>query len=269
MTVIDAHAHIYPSHIARRAVDAVGQFYSMPMFAADDNRGTAEHLLQAAKESPITHFIVHSVATSAHHVESINTFIAKQCQAHPQLIGFATMHPSYPNPEREINRAKAMGLHGIKLHPDSQAVDMDDPRLMDVYEILQAKGMRLVMHTGDFRYDHSNPERLVRILHAFPNLVVDAAHYGNWSKFEIGYDLLHSFENVFVDASSSTFMLGKRRIYELTNLWGTDRVMFGSDYPMWSPADEFRFIDGLPFTDDQKECLFRRNAERFLGINVS
>ncbi|WP_165247218.1 amidohydrolase family protein [Adlercreutzia sp. ZJ141] len=269
MPVIDAHAHIYPARIAARAVDSVSRFYSLPMFADGPDRGTADHLLRATNESPITHFIVHSVATTAHAVESINTFIAEQCRLHSQFIGFATMHPDYADPEREINRAISLGLHGIKLHPDSQTVNMDDPRLMNVYEIMQANGMRLVMHTGDFRFDYSNPERLTRILKAFPNLVVDAAHFGNWSKFDVGFDILHRFENVFVDASSSSFWLGKRHACELIRLWGTDRVMLGSDYPMWSPVAEYDFLDSLPFTDDEKDQLFWHNAEQFLGFSVA
>ena len=60
MAVIDAHAHIYPDKIASRAVDAVGDFYLIDMFG----EGTVEHLLSAQQHAPITHFIVHSVATT-------------------------------------------------------------------------------------------------------------------------------------------------------------------------------------------------------------
>ena len=78
MAVIDAHAHIYPNKIASRAVDAVGDFYLIDMFG----EGTVEHLLSAQQHAPITHFIVHSVATTPGSVESINNFIAEQCRQH-------------------------------------------------------------------------------------------------------------------------------------------------------------------------------------------
>ena len=87
MAVIDAHAHIYPDKIAPKAVEAVGDFYNVGMFGD----GTADGLLAAKDRAPITHFIVHSVATTAHAVTAINDFIAKQCQAHPEFIGFAAM----------------------------------------------------------------------------------------------------------------------------------------------------------------------------------
>ena len=200
MAVIDAHAHIYPDKIASRAVDAVGDFYLIDMFG----EGTVEHLLSAQQHAPITHFIVHSVATTPGSVESINNFIAEQCRQHPEFIGFMAMHQDYPEPEKEIERAIGLGLKGMKLHPDTQHVNMDDPRLMNVYEMIEGR-LPIVIHTGDYRYDYSHPRRLMNVLKTFPDLVVDAAHFGCWSRYEVGYDILHNADNLFVDASSSQF----------------------------------------------------------------
>ena len=53
---------------------------------------------------------------------------------------------------------------------------------------------------------------------------------------------------------------------ELIEFFGEDYVMFGTDYPMWSAADEIVRINNLPLTDAQKEKIFHLNAERLLGI---
>lgn len=264
MPVIDAHAHIYPEKLAERAVKAIGEFYQIEM---DGGAGTGDDCVKVCETTPITHFIVHSVATTAHSVETINSFIASECEKHPEFIGFATMHPDYENMEAEIGRAIGLGLHGVKLHPDTQAVDIDDPRLMELYEIIAGR-LPLVVHTGDYRYDYSHPRRLKRVLEAFPDLVVDAAHYGGWSIPEIGYDVLHD-ERVFIDTSSSIFMMGTRRAEELIKLWGADRVMFGTDYPMWDQEEEYRLIMTLDLSDDDREKVLWRTAERFCGIKVS
>ncbi len=263
MAVIDMHAHIYPDKIAERAVDAVGDFYLVGMYG----QGTSDHLLSSQQRAPITHFVVHSVATKPSGVATINNFIAQQCQQHPEFIGFMAMHQDLENPEVEIERALNMGLRGMKLHPDTQKVDMDDPRLMNVYEIIAGR-LPLIVHTGDYRTDFSHPRRLKNILHTFPNLVVDAAHFGGWSLPEIGYDLLHD-ENVFIDVSSSMMYLGNRRTKELVNLWGTERVMFGSDFPMWDPVHEYDTFTSLGFSDDRLEDMLWHNAERFTGVKVS
>lgn len=262
MAVVDVHAHIYPDKIAPRAVDAVGDFYTVPM----QGDGTATHLLSACDKTPLTNFVVHSVATSAHSVVSINDFIAEQCRKHPEFIGFAAMHQDFPDPEAEIERAIGLGLRGVKLHPDTQKVNMDDPRLMRIYEIIEGR-LPLIVHTGDYRYGYSKPERLKSILRTFPDLVVDAAHFGGWSIPEIGYDVLHE-ENVFIDVSSSMPFLGNRRTAELAKMWGTDRVMFGSDFPMWDPADEYNRFASLDFSEDELENMLWHNAERFVGQKI-
>ena len=238
MAVIDIHAHVYPDKIAERASQSVGEFYHVGMYEG----GSVEALLSATTTSPITHFVVHSVATKPGNVESINDFIAEQCRIHPEFIGFATLHQDYPDPEAEIERAMGLGLKGLKLHPDTQQVDMDDPRLMRIYEIIEGR-LPLIVHTGDYRYDYSHPRRLKKVLHAFPNLVVDAAHFGGWQAWDKSYDHVQP-ENVFYDTSSSLMFLGKERALDFLDKLGAQRFLFGTDFPMWTPAEELqRFLD--------------------------
>ena len=262
MAVIDVHAHIYPEKIAERAVGAVGEFYLVDMYG----QGTAAHLLASKEQAPLTHFVVHSVATKPSAVASINDFIAEQCRLHPEFIGFMAMHQDLEDPATEIERAVGLGLRGMKLHPDTQKVNMDDPRLMRIYGMIEGR-LPLIVHTGDYRTDFSHPRRLKNILRTFPNLVVDAAHFGGWSVPEIGYDVLHE-ENVLIDVSSSLAFLGNRRTRELVSLWGADRVMFGSDFPMWDPASEYDTFTSLGFSDGDLEKMLWKNAERFTGVRV-
>ena len=262
MAIIDAHAHIYPDKIASKAVDAVGDFYSVDMFGD----GTADGLLSAKDRAPITHVLVHSVATTPHAVTAINDFIAQQCQEHPEFIGFATMQQDFEDPAAELQRAVELGLHGVKLHPDTQKVNMDDDRLMRIYELIEGR-MPLVMHCGDYRTDFSHPRRMKRILHEFPNLVVDAAHFGGWSVFDLAVEYLEN-ENCFLDMSSSQKFLGRRRTRELCEIYGADRILFGSDFPMWDPAQEFKMFESLDFPKADFEKMTWHNAERFIGMDI-
>ncbi|MBR5259720.1 MAG: amidohydrolase family protein [Eggerthellaceae bacterium] len=264
MTIIDCHCHIYPEKIAARAASSVGDFYNIPMHTLE---ATSTRLLEICKESPITHHVVCSVATKPATVETINSFIAAECEAHPNFIGFATMHQDYEDPEREINRAIELGLKGLKLHPDTQGVNLDDPRLMNIYEIIEGR-IPLMLHTGDYRYDYSHPRRLKEVLKAFPDLVVNAAHFGGWSVYDYAFELLE-LERCFVDACSSMEYLGPRRTRELVDAYGTDRVMFGSDFPMWSPITELDRIMKLGYDEEDLEKLLYRNCERYLGFTVA
>lgn len=265
MPIVDAHAHIYPEAIASKAMESVLDFYAIPK--SYHTEGTAAAAINDCKDCGITHFVSYSVALKPKNVESINNFIAQEAATHPEVIGFATLHQDYENPEAEIDRALSLGLHGIKLHPDTQAVNADDPRLMDIYEIAQAKNVPLVIHTGDYRYDYSHPRRIKNILRSFPNLRVSAAHFGGWSIFDMGTDLL-VHENCFVDTSSSFQFVGVRHAKELINLYGSDRVMFGSDFPMWDPAKELSLLRECGFSQEDFEKITWHNAERFIGIEI-
>ena len=266
MPVIDVHAHIYPNKIAAKAVAAVGKFYCYEEMSGE---GTPEDLLAIYNGSPITHAIVHSVATTPKSVPSINTFLAEQGQLHPEFISFGTMHHDFPDKEAEVERALELGIRGFKLHPDTQEVNMDDPRLMEFYEIIAGR-VPLILHTGDYRYDYSNPQRLVNIMRAFPDLVVDAAHLGGWSIYDVGFDILPAqsldFDRLYVDVSSSFAWIGRRHMRELIRKWGVDRVLFGSDYPMWNPRVELNELMCCDLTDDELEKILHLNAERFAGL---
>ena len=262
MTVVDAHVHVYPEKIALRAAESVGDFYQYPMF----KEGSIPAMLAAVEGSPITHHIIYSVATKPSNVESINDFIAAECKKHPNFVGFMAMHQDYPNPEDEIERAIGLGLRGMKLHPDTQKVNMDDDRLMRIYELIEGR-MPLVMHCGDYRTDFSHPRRMKRILHEFPNLVVDAAHFGGWSVFDLAVEYLEN-ENCFLDMSSSQKFLGRRRTRELCEIYGADRILFGSDFPMWDPSEEFELFESLDFPKADFEKMTWHNAERFIGMDI-
>ncbi|WP_165062902.1 amidohydrolase family protein [Adlercreutzia sp. ZJ154] len=264
MPVIDCHCHIYPAKIADRAVEGVGNFYNIHMDACG---GTSQALIADSAPAPITHHVVHSVATRPEQVRSINDFIAQECAANPHLIGFMTLHQDMEDPLTEIERACAMGLVGVKLHPDTQRVNMDDARLMRIYEAIEGR-LPLIMHCGDYRYDFSHPRRMRKILDTFPNLVVNAAHFGGWSIFDVAVEYMED-ARCFMDVSSSMKFLGNRRTTELIQLYGTDRIMFGSDFPMWNPADEYQRFTSLPFSPAEFENMTWHNAEKFLGRSIS
>ncbi|MCL2756679.1 MAG: amidohydrolase family protein [Coriobacteriia bacterium] len=262
-TIADIHNHIYPDLIAAKAVENVGHFYHLTM----NCKGTTGDLLRLQQEAGISYSLIHSVALKADNVTSINDFIAEQATKHPSLIGFATMHHDFADKEREINRAIALGLKGFKIHTDSQGVNIDDERLMEFYGMLEGR-LPLMVHCGDYRWDNSHPRRVKEVLRAFPNLVVNAAHFGGWSLYDLAVEYLLD-ENCFMDLSSAAIYLGPRRTTELIRIYGADRILFGSDYPMWNPVEEVQRFLLNDLTELECEKILHRNAEAYLGLELS
>ncbi|MBR2835392.1 MAG: amidohydrolase [Coriobacteriales bacterium] len=267
MPIVDIHVHVYPQKIALKAAQSVGAFYGVDM----PGDGSVDGYFAMTEGSPITHQVVHSVAVKPSNVESINNFIAGACEENPSFIGFMTLHQDYEDPAKEIDRALAMGLKGIKIHPDMQGVAVDDPRFMKVFEIAEAKGVPMIVHCGDYREDLSHPRRIKHILQTFPKLMMDAAHFGGWSIPDLALEFLEN-ENCFVDVSSALTYIGPRRTRELVRAYGCDRILFGSDYPMWNPVSELQiFLDSLAggdFTQAEVEQMTWHNAEKFLQMDI-
>lgn len=259
--VIDFHAHIYPEKIAERAVESVGDFYGIEM----DCQGTAADLLKQGEKCGARGYVVQSVAVTAERVEAINDYIAKECQAHGEFFGFGTMHADYKDKIREAERLRSLGLRGVKIHPDTQMFDMDDERMFELYDYLRQNDLPLLIHCGDYRYDYSHPRRLKRILRLFPGLKAIGAHFGGWSVADLALEYLKD-EDCFVDTSSSFWMLGMKRAKELIREYGAERVLFGTDFPMWDMESELESFFKMDLTDDERHLILHKNAEKILKI---
>lgn len=260
---IDIHNHVYPDSIAERAVQQVGKFYDVVMACG----GTVDELLELQEQAGLDYSLIHSVALKPEQVTTINDFLAEQCRKHASFIGFATMHQDFEDMEGEIERALAMGLIGFKLHPDSQGVNIDDDRLMRFYSLLEGR-IPLMVHCGDYRFDNSHPKRTKRVLQEFPKLVVNCAHFGGWSLCDLALEYLED-EQCFMDISSASVYLGPRRTTELIRIYGAERILFGSDYPMWNPVEEIERFALNDLTSLEREQILCRSAEAYLGRDLA
>ncbi len=268
MTIIDAHCHIYPDPISRKAVKAVDDFYDH--LPTDHYDGTVHTLLSAGKACGVDHFVVHSVATKPEQVHTINQFIAQSMvDSNGAFIGLGTMHPASSQLREDFESILSLGLHGVKLHPDIQHFAADDDRAMQIYAMCESVHLPVLVHTGDHRYDYSNPERIVRILQAFPHLTFVGAHFGGWSVWDEAEKVLSPYPNIYVDCSSSFFWLKPEKAKDLIHAYGADRVMFGTDYPLWPIQNEIDALYRLGLSEEEYEMIFSLNAAKLYGIRIS
>lgn len=261
MQIIDIHTHIYPDKIARKATDSVRDFYQIEGSNMD---GTVEMLLRRGAEAGISRYVVLPVSNAANRVRSINSFILEQVKTHDCFIGFGTVHADMEGLEEEVDWILDQGLRGIKMHPDSQRFDIDDPRLFPMYEMVQGK-IPVLLHMGDPRYNYSHPARLRHILNVFPHLEVIAAHFGGYRMFHTARELLWDTNCVF-DISSAMMFMEQGEPEKYIHSYGAERMAYGTDYPLWDPVTEVRQFQKLKLTDDQFDQIAHKTAERILGL---
>ena len=259
--IYDVHAHVFPDKIEQKASDSIGGFYDLHM----DCDGTVAQLLDQAAQNGIGRICIHSVALNVHAMTLINTFIHSQLQAHPGMFtGMAAIHPDCGDFDRLIDEVRAQGFRGFKIHPDMQKFALDDKSAMDMFAAIEGR-MPVIIHTGDYRYDYSHPEQMKRVLDAFPRLTCVCAHLGGWSEWDDAYRFLARYDNVYVDTSSSLYALTPERAAGIIRHYATERVMFGTDYPMWSAKEELARIAAVPLTDRERERIMGQNALELIG----
>lgn len=264
--IIDAHCHVYPDKIASRAVEAIGEFYDLPMYYD----GRYSTLVEAGGNIGVKHFVVFSVATTPQQVHSINNYVADTVKSSDGLMtGLGALHPDSEDIEGDIAEIVSLGLKGVKMHPDFQKFHIDDEKCYKIYEICQQNNLPVLLHTGDSRYDYSNPQRMKRVLEAYPGLTVIGAHFGGWSCWREAAETLSKFKNFYVDTSSSFDWLTAEESRELIRAYGADHVMFATDFPMWNHETEFKHFTDMNLTDEENELILYKNAIKLFGIDES
>ncbi len=260
MKIFDAHCHIYPAKIAQKAAQATAAFYDS---LGETYDGTVQTLF--ANSGDITMHLVQSVATNPAQVRSINEFIAREVAEFPdRLYGFGALHPDSEDVCGDVEHLIELGLHGVKLHPDIQRFSLDDPKTFALCEVCEGR-LPLLLHTGDKRFSFSNPEQLLPLLRRFPRLKVIGAHFGGWSVWQDATrQLAGRFENLWVDCSSSFFALDDAQARELIDAYGAERVLFGTDYPMWNPAQELKRLRSLHH-ENEADILWN-NAQKLFNL---
>ena len=276
-TVIDSHCHVYPEKIAARAVESTDHFYDTHAHGL----GTVTDLLSVGGAAGCDGYVIQSVASTPHHVESINRFIATAIADSEtrgmggRLTGLGTLHPDHPDLRGAVRDILSHGLHGVKLHPDMQKFCIDDKGAYPIYELCVEYGLPILMHMGDPRFDYSHPDRLFRVMQDFPALTVVAAHMGGWANWDYACDKLSDFPNIYVDTSSSMATPAKEYGIEpyveslspehtaaLIRKWGAEKVLFGTDYPMWSQEADLEAFFAMGLTEDENRMILSENARR-------
>ena len=263
MLIIDSHCHVYPQAIAAKAVKGVSDFYDGVDSYGD---GLASTVKSKWKEYGVGHAVIFSVATKLEQVDRINSFIAQTVsEGDGFFTGLGTVHQDVPDMGAVVDRVISLGLKGIKLHSDTQGCAIDDKRLFPLYEACAGR-IPVMLHTGDKRYDFSNPNRMEPVLKLFPKTTFVGAHFGGWSVWETSTRLLHGYDNFFVDSSSTFHWVEPEHVKRFIRTYGSEKVMFGSDFPMWNVKPELDSMLSLNLTDAEYENIFHLTAQRVFSI---
>ena len=258
MKMIDFHCHAFPDNIVSKAVNNIGGYYGIPM-QEDGKLPTLYATLEARPELSV---VLLATATAAKQVYSINTWLSGIVS--DRIFGYASIHPDYEDCAGEIDRAITLGFKGLKIHPEFQNFAIDDPAAYKIYEAAEGR-LPILFHMGDDKSDFSSPARLKKVITDFPKLTVIGAHFGGYREWDESMRLLCD-SDIYMDTSSSLEYITPEYARDFIRAHGADKFLFATDFPMWSFEPELERFNRIDLTDDEREMIFHRNAEKLLGI---
>lgn len=262
--VIDFHTHAFPDKIAERAMEKLS-FVSGGL--KPYTKGTASSLKESMERETVDISVVLSIATNAHQQQSVNDFAAR-LNKEKNIIAFGSVFPGAEDALYELERIKALGLKGVKLHPDYQGFMVDDEKMKPIYKKISQLGLITVFHAGfDYGFPPpygATPKRLSKALDWFDSPVV-AAHYGGISCGEDVLSLLCG-RDVYFDTAFGYGTMPKYYAEKIIEKHGSEKILFGTDSP-WSTAKrEMRLLNSLELSDAQMAGITHKNAIKLLGI---
>lgn len=275
---IDCHTHAFADKIADRAVEQLINYYHIDTPFG----GRLADLISAANAARLDALVMLVAATKPEQLKPANDWVLAlsslshtQLEAHlnmpvhSRIIPFGTFHPDAPGWEAEIARLRSAGIKGIKLHPEFQQIDLADPALLPFWEEVRSDFI-IMIHVGDpvvSANNYSTPRKIASLLEKFPGIRIIAAHLGGYNFWEEVYHSLAGKE-VYLDTSSTLSYINPELLRNIVSKHGTDRLLFGSDYPLKSPIQELEIFEAKLnwLTSREKDQILGDNCATLLGI---
>ncbi len=266
--IVDAHTHIYPDSVAKKALRTVVSNIKGKLNPFTD--GTLNGLLGSMDSAQIDFSIVLPVATSPGQGSGIFKWIKEIIFYSPRVMFFGSVHPGDSDNRDLIREMSKFGLQGLKFHPGYQGFPADSKAAYAVYEEAAKHEMVMYFHSGHDpslpECDYTSVERYAALLKDFSGSRIVLAHgggYGEWNKV---MDLLDGHQCYFDIAFVLESMRRNRDAMKLYRQ-NEDYFIFGSDSP-WRNQKKYveliRNSDAL--TEEQKGKLFSRNIRKLVRI---
>lgn len=172
------------------------------------------------------------------------------------------VHPAYVDESvAELDRACGIGV--ILVGELVPYVDHWEDHYHDIHSILdyiETKNMIVSIHALD-------DPHIDELVCAHPKVTFVGAHPGHWTSLFAQIERMKRYDNYYLDISAE----GITRfgmLQQLKNEVGTDRLLYGSDFPSCNPCVFIAGVRNDPFiTQDEKEAILFKNAQRLLNAH--
>lgn len=276
MMRIDVHTHIFPPEmVSGRESFFEGEPVFRLLYESPKSRlATAETLLENMDRAGIDRSVVfgfpwQSTGLSRRH----NDYVLESAARYPsRLIPLACVAPMAPGGIEEAERCLKGGARGLGELAVYQACDAGEAlgAYGDLIGCCRAHHGILLVHANE-PIGHVYPGKapfgldfyysLARMCEGMPLIL---AHWGGGLCF---YELLkkevpQALTTVYYDTAASPFLYQPSIYRLLSEVLGSGKILFGSDFPLLSPERYFRELADSGVGHEESEAILGGNAEK-------
>lgn len=253
---IDIHGHF--GKFNRGANSLIDNFHS----------GDIQLVISRAKKAGIDLTVVSALCSLMPYGGNVlkgNEDALKTADLHENILFWAVLNPYI---SESFSQVKEMISHpkcaGIKIHPVEHKYEIKD-KGEKIFKFTALNKALVLTHSGD---TGSFPEDFVSFANQYPEQKLILAHLGNSLDGNLTRQVLAiknaRYNNIYVDTSSMQSM-GAGLIEWAVKEIGADKILFGSDTPLYFVASQKARIEYAEIPDKAKETILLKNACQLLS----
>jgi len=279
--IIDFHTHIFPPWLRERRDEYIkldpcfSLLYSQPKA----RMATAEELLASMDEAGVGLSVVLNIGWVDHELcVKTNDYILDSVSRYPtRLVGFCAIQPAAGDAAvTELERCAKSGAKGIgELRSDVQGFDLTDKTTMEpLVDAALKHDLIFLTHSSEpVGHEYSGkgsitPDILYSFIKVFPNLKLVCAHWGGGLPFyALMPEVAKALANVFFDTAATVFLYKPKIFEQMSNIIGSDKILFGSDYPLMHQNRVLAQIQSSQLPEEDKARILGTNAQKLLCLD--
>ena len=254
----------------------------MKYFGGEAVPDTAEGVYQYYKDRDLMAVILVTGPVSENGEPNHNDWSKHLQDTYPeQFIGFGGVDPKQGKlaVKEAVRCVEDLGLKGFKFHPITQAFEANNPDYYELWGTIMDLGVPALFHTGQtgvgagmpgqngIKNKYGRPYPYIDDLAAdFPNLQIVMAHPSfPWVDEQLS--ILSIKTNVWMDLSGWSPKYFSPNLIQYANTLIKEKVMFGSDFPVFSPDRWLKDWEDVAFRDEVRPKILIENAKRLLKLD--
>lgn len=244
--IFDAHTHI-------------GKGDPFHYSGSSDIPISVEELLTEMDRNNVDNAIVMPNFHLPHRLWDSNITLAKSIENNTnRLFGFAWLDPRIENCCEQLHSLiKEFGFRGLKLHPVLGGYYLTNKTVLRLIEKAISLKILIMVHTGWGLLGSAT--YVGKLAENFPEGQFIIAHMIDPECINV----TKRNKNIFLETS---YAQHPRRITQAVNTIGSDRLLYGSDYPLGGGIEfEISKINLANITDEDKKMILSDNISRLIG----